>query len=320
MLMKKYIIYPLLSLLLICANALDGYDVKFNKFINYYFIDQQIDWGNLYLEGVDVDFKAAVLAQRKLNGGYFDEKVHAVIPHDSLQTNKEWKNVKDNIAHFIGPMPASSQTNIAWENSCKTIENLLEDAHRAAPIFKNDFQKIAEQTQSITYFGPGGIYLVKSKESLVSKVERDAKSEGISREEAVSKIGDTLRGSLIVDDLNKIPTVIGAIINYAHEKGAKVTFKNLWKEDRESGYVGIHAKILYPVPDSNGIISNHYVLAEMQIHLESMLEGGELSAKERAHLIYENTRSDDQLNSAELSAASKLLFLTAMEEALTKAS
>jgi hypothetical protein len=319
MLSKKFIIYNLLAVLLVCANALDGFDVKFNKFINYYFIDQRFDWGNLYLEGVDVDFKAAVLAQRKLNGGYFDERVHAVIPNDSSQTDKEWKSIKDNIAYYIGPMP-SSQAQVIWKNSSNSIETLLEDAQQAAPKFKNDFEKIAQQTQATPYFGPGGLYLVKSKESLTSKVNRDAVSEEISNEEAVAKIGDTLRGSLVVDNLNKIPAVIDSLIKYANETGAKVTFKNLWKEERESGYVGIHAKILYPVPAMNGKTSNQYILAEMQIHLESMLEGGELSAKERAHLIYETTRSDSELNSTHLSAASKLLFLTAMEEALTKVS
>ena len=55
----------------------------------------------------------------------------------------------------------------------------------------------------------------------------------------------------------------------------------------------------------------------MQIHLDSIVDGTALSAKERAHLIYENVRTEES-SPAELSAASKLLFLTAMQETLQK--
>ncbi len=316
--LAKTIIASLFCMLLTCGSALDGFDVKFNKFSNYYFLDQHIDWGNLYLEGVDIDFKAAELAQQKLKGGRFDETIHSVVPNDFFVTDREWKQAKDYIAYVIGPIPNLNKKESArWENSSKNVDQLLQDAEQVSPIFKRDFQQIAYRIQAVANFGPNDQFIVKSKKSLTEKVDRDASLFKMSKEEAVIKIGDAIRGTIIVDHLQKIPTVISAIMQYADNKGAKVAFKNLWIEDRESGYVGIHAKILYPLPHAKNGTEDRYILAEMQIHLANMVDGTEASAKERAHFIYEQVRDED-LNPEELAAASKLFFLTAMEEVLAK--
>lgn len=315
---KKSITINLICILILCVSALDGFDVKFNKFIDFYFIDQSKNWGNLYIEGVEVDFKAAALAQKKLKGGYFDENSHSVIPHDFAATEKEWKKVKDYLASLIGPVPdLFKEESSNWENSAKTVNDLWQDAYRLSLKFKSDFRTIAAKTDSIVNFGPGDQFIIKTKESLTRKVNQDAMRLKISQEEALAKIGDVLRGTIIVDDIKKISMVIEDIIRYAEQAQAKVTFKNLWKEDREFGYVGIHAKILYPLSNEQGN-EIHYILAEMQIHLADMVDGTEMSAKERTHFIYEQIRVDDKPQSIELSAASKLLFLTAMEEALAK--
>jgi|GEM_PF-2891273 len=315
---KKNLTATIICTLIFFATSLDGFNAKFNKFSSFYFINEKLDWGNLYVEGVEIDFKAAVLAQRRLRGGYFDEHIHSVIPNDFNKTDMEWKRIKDQIAYLIGPIPYSSpRESASWKNSTKDVDSLLDDARRMSFIFKNDFQSIALQTQTTVHFGSENQFIVKSKESLMKKVKRDAKALNISQEEAIEKIGDALRGTLIVDDLKTIPLVIAEIIQYVDDIGGKVAFRNLWVEDRKSGYVGVHAKILFPLQNEGKKEGNHYILTEMQIHLDSIVDGSEVSAKERAHSIYENLREDDS-PSIQVSAASKLLFLTAMEGVLSK--
>lgn len=312
--MFKNIIVASLIVLSLTYTSLDGFDVTKQKFKVFHRLSQT-GWGKLFCDGFEIDVKAAELAAEKLSGGYFDEKIHTVIPSDFYQTEKVWKRTKDRIAQLIGPIPAPKGTDSAlWENSSKTVNGLLQDAQKMAPLFKKDFQNIALAHRAMANFGPGNEFIVKSSGSLIRKVNRDAKEFNLSEAEAVSQIGDVLRGTVIADKVQKIPGIIAAIVDYADKQGAKVVFKNLWLEDRESGYVGIHAKLLLPILEAEG---TRYVLAEMQIHLDSIADGTAMSAKERAHLIYENVRSE-QTSPVELSAASKLLFLTAMDEALQK--
>ena len=278
----------MLTALLTSAHFLDGFDITKSKFKFFHHLESQEEWGNLFVDGYAIDIKAAELAEEKLHGGHYDDMIHTVVPEDIALTEKEWKQTKDRIARLIGPVPSSSETESAlWENSSRTVDELLQDAHAKDPTFKREFQEIARQKGVIANFGPGNEFSVKSRASLIDKVDRYAKALEVSKTEAVMKIGDALRGTIIVDAVEKIPEIIALIADYADKQGAKVVFNNLWAEDRESGYVGIHAKLLLPVTQEGGV---RYLMAEMQIHLDSMVDGTAMSAKERAHLIYENVR------------------------------
>lgn len=315
---NKILITNLLTIFFIFENILDGFNDKFDKFNNYYFINDRSDWGNLYIEGLDIDFKAAILAQRKLSGGHFDEKAHCVIPRNFSQTDRIWKMTKDDILNLIGPLPEGSSDDVEnWENSSKTVEGILEDAEKVSFKFKQDFQDIASQTRTIANFGLNDEFLIKSEESLVRKLNEDAKDLNLCSEEALARIGDVLRGTIIVDDIDKIFFVVFTIQKYAESIGGKVAFKNAWAQDRESGYVGIHAKILFPIQDNGENNEPSYIITEMQIHLENLVDGTKFCPKERAHLIYENARKKNH-HSRGLTASSKLIFLIGMEEAKLK--
>ena len=302
------------SMLIILCLALTGFDKKINN--SSHVIEHKSDWNNLFVEGYEIDLKAADFAEKKLKGGYYDNDLHAVIPCDVPQIEKEWKKAKDRIARVIGPIPnLSTKNSFLWENSSKSVDDLLFDANSLAPFFKESFQNIALAVKGRVNFGPGDQSLIKSHESLINKVNRDASDLHLSEEEAIAKIGDTIRGTIIVDDLDKIPEVIVEILDYVDQHEAKVVFKNMWKEDRESGYIGIHAKLLLPLPQTEAFAEKRYILAEMQIHLNSIVDGTAQSAKERAHVIYEQVRLEE-IYLPTLAAASKLIFLTAMQDIL----
>jgi hypothetical protein len=314
---KKIVTISFLFLLSIKIIFLSGSDQKLNQFATV--VEWEFDWGNLFVEGHEIDFKAAELAQRKLKGGCYDNYLHVVIPNDLMQTRTEWKKAKDHIAGMIGPIStlSSSERSLLWENNSKNVDDLLKDAKSLAPSFKEDFKCIALKTGANAFFGQNDQNILKTRESLISKVQRDAHVLELSEEEAVAKIGDVLRGTIIVDRLDQIPIVIDHIINYADYKDGQVMFKNIWTEDRQSGYVGIHAKLLLPLPLDEESKEQRHLLAEMQIHLHSMVDGTDDCVKEREHKIYEHVRGEN-VKQPKLSAASQLLYLTAMEDLLNK--
>lgn len=310
--LKKFILISLLilGLNIHLVNGMNQTILSSNSAIEY-----QADWGNLWMEGQEIDLKAAELAHRKLKGGHYDSNLHTVIPTDIIQTEKEWKKTKGYIAQLIGPLPSLVFQDLTlWKNSATTIDDLLQDARLMAPSFKADFEYIAAITGAETYFGTDDQHIVKARESLASKVQRDAKSLQITEEEAIGKISDTLRGTLIVDDIFQIASVIAEIIHYVDYKDGQVIFKNLWKEDRkQDGYVGIHAKMLLPIWPIENSAEQRYIITEMQIHFRSIEDGTDQCAKEREHIVYEHIRSENY-DPATLTAASRLLYLTAMQE------
>jgi len=312
---KKIIPTSLLIIFCLSINFLSGHSELFRCY--HYPIEYRVDFDSLLSEGHEIDLKASEFAQNKLHGWYYDHEIHAVVPNDINQTDEEWKKTKDKIARVIGPLPSYiNQDYRSWKNSAKTVDELIQDASIMAPSFIKDFEHLASLTGTKANFGPNNQYAMKSRASLINKVKRDSNEFKISDEEAVTLIGDALRGTLILNDLSQIPTVVAEIINYAKDHDARVTFKNLWAEDRESGYVGIHAKLLLPLHNSEKGKAQRYILAEMQIHLYSIFDGTSESVKERGHLIYEHVRDLEDFDHLKHSAASRLLFLTAMQEVL----
>jgi hypothetical protein len=66
---------------------------------------------------------------------------------------------------------------------------------------------------------------------------------------------------------------------------------------------------------AEGAGNKRYILSEMQIHLKSIVDGSAKSPKEREHVIYEQVRGE-KFKAPTLAAASKLIYLTAMQDIL----
>jgi hypothetical protein len=312
----KRLISALCLGLMVSVYSLDGFDVTAQKFKIFHHLGNSNQWCALFTDGFEIDYEAAELAEEKLGGGYFDPTIQTVIPNNLEKTEREWKRVKNQLSKLIGFMsePFVGENGNLWRNSSKTTGELIEDALLMAPGFKEDFQAIAAKAGSVANFGPGNANLVKSESSLRRKVTSDMKEMNGTETEAVSKIGDALRGTIVVEQLQEIPLVMEEIAAYARQQGGNASFKNLWLEDRDSGYVGVHTKLLLPLIRDGQV---RYLLAEMQIHLDSVVDGTMMSAKEKAHVIYERNRAGEN-PTVEISVASKLLFLTAMQHALDK--
>lgn len=258
----------------------------------------------------EIDEKAAYSVV-ELGGGFYYNDLEVVIPFQPELVHKEWQIIKKKIAKRIGKItPVASVENFLWQNSATSIDELLEDAQISAFHFFNACKNIAKKTNSRISFGPENAYLIKSKKSLSRKVTRDAQEIGISEEQAVAKIGDVIRGTIITDSPDNIPRIVEEIKDWVAEAGGEVFFRNYWIEERQSGYVGIHAKLILPVDEYH---VEKFILAELQIHLPFIMDGSRGCVKEREHILYDKWKSH-HFDPDMLSAASKLLYLTALKK------
>lgn len=248
-----------------------------------------------------------------LGGGIYSHQLGVVLPVNPMRVNMEWEHSKNKIARAIGilPHPTNTESRL-WTNSANSEKELLDHSNKLAPFFKDMCNQVALTVGGNANFGPGDKYIVKAPDSLHRKIAQDAHVMGISESDSLSKIGDALRGTLVVEKPEQIQQVAKEIIKKVEENQGKVVFKNLWEEDRQSGYVGVHAKIFLPLA-KEGPDSKKTLIVELQIHLKNIMDGTEECVKERSHIIYNQVRTG-AVNTAELASASKLLFLTALRE------
>lgn len=249
----------------------------------------------------------------EIGGGFYCREVDAVVPLFPSLVRLEWLNYKNAIAEKIGPVfPGPSKESAAWSNSTTSIDQLIVDAKEASNQFLSMCLKISQKTGCSSNFGVDNQYMIKSKKSIESKIN-EAMTEGLSKEEAIRKIRDTLRGTIIADRVEQIPLIVQALKNSAREMGREVIFINIWNDNRASGYVGIHAKMLFPIYDEKGKDTKRSINAEIQIHLKSIMDGTQQCAKERAHLIY-NQMHTLGIDSKIQTSSSMLLYLTALKQ------
>lgn len=262
----------------------------------------------------EVDTKVAKVVE-ELGGGVYHSEVEAIVPFFSSYVRNEWFKYKNEITERIGPIvPRVSTESALWENSAKTVEDLLQDAERVASHFRESCLQIAKKTNSAVSFGIKDESIIKSKASLIRKVKQTAQELGISEAEAIAKIRDTVRGTIIVDTPEQIPLVVEAIKELALAEKREVVFINAWEENRPSGYVGVHAKLLFPIHEKKSTSFQKNIIVEIQIHLKCIMDGTLSSVKEREHLLYEHIRNGTFNYSDLQTSASTLLYLTGLKE------
>lgn len=261
---------------------------------------------------LEIDSQSVKIAE-EIGGGVYYHEVDAIVPLFPSLVRTEWMNYKNAIAEEIGAIyPAPTQESALWRNTADSIDALVKDAQMAAPYFWEMCLTIAKRTESIANFGIGNQYMIKSKESISRKVQESV-VQGESKEEAISKIRDTLRGTIIAETPEQIPLIVQALKEFAYGMGREIVFINIWKENRPSGYVGIHAKMLFPIYDEEGHQTQSNIIIEIQIHLKCIMDGTQMCVKEREHLLYDEMRKKN-VDPEIQTAASTLLYLTALKQ------
>lgn len=268
-------------------------------------IEQSIALKKNQVQEID---RRVIRVVEELGGGIYDRDVGAIIPLFPFQIRIEWMKYKNEIIERIGPIyPRESIQSNLWENNARTVDELLEDAWAASSYFREKCLQIAKKTDSEANFGFQDTSIVKSRASLARKVKKTAQKLRISEEEAVAKIRDALRGTIIVDTPEQIAVVVDAIKEFAQSEKREAVFINIWEENRASGYVSVHAKMLLPIPEKY-VSGKKNIIIEIQIHLRCVMDG-----TMHGHFLYEYIR-DDKRNSELQTSASTLLYLTALKQ------
>ncbi|MBS4168329.1 hypothetical protein [Parachlamydia sp. AcF125] len=209
-----------------------------------------------------------------------------VVPLDAEKVEQGYQEKKQEIASRISIIEDREHIQQArsWQNSSTTVADLLKDAESLKGTYAGFLREIAFQNNGEAHFGPDDMFITKSESSLRRKVNDDMKILGKTEEQCTQQAGDSLRGTVVLEKPENITGFVRAFQEKCQEKGYDVTFKNVWKEDRSTGYVGVHAKVKM-VTDQGKT-----VLAELQLHLPQIYDGTIACVKEQSHHIYEYAR------------------------------
>jgi hypothetical protein len=134
----------------------------------------------------------------------------------------------------------------------------------------------------------------------------------------IKQIGDVIRGTLIVDDMRTIPTLIKSIRDKIKKHKGEIYIKNFWKEPQKFGYVGIHLKMGMCIPTQSleSLKPDRFILMELQIHPRELMDGTPTCIKELSHSLYKGYDRLEESARKTVLAASQLLYLVPMIEKL----
>jgi len=240
-----------------------------------------------------------------LGGSCLDETTQELVPLDPDSVDKAFDCTKNLFTEQIGEL----QTR--WDsvplNTATKAERLSEDAEAVSYRFQKGCEQIAKECGGQANFGPEDRFLLKKKESLKNKIERDSITEGIPIETATAKIGDALRGTIILETVEQLQQTIQKIEDWVERERGAIVWKNTLEEARDDGYVGVHGKMSLAYSDKWG--TTRSVRAELQLHFRSITDGSLSSRKERMHQLYKSAPSS---NSSANEQTSRLSFFSGL--------
>jgi len=266
----------------------------------------------------------------ELGGCTFDSTVQAYIPIYPEKVHEAWLAQKEIIREKLGqiyPKDTEAMGSYFWKNTAKTVEDLLEHAKQGIPHFKAFLEGIATALEGKTYFGEGDEHIVKTRDSIKDKVKRFIIQQAgygntVSEQIATMLINDSLRGTIIVNDIPQCLKVLAMLRNECAIVKYDLVFSNKFEDDYKNGYIGIHAKVVYKYTFSG---QERSVVSEVQIHFNAIENGTPFCPSQVTHSIYEQTRQINEngsvtsadssaISKESLEAAIKMQFLIGMEK------
>jgi hypothetical protein len=250
----------------------------------------------------------SLLYAQKLGGVRYNEKIDAFVPISTETFQNHLHKHKEQIAKAIGTIyPLDDETTKAWVNSAKNMEELLIDAQLASEIVKDISLDTASDVKAVfVSFGKDKSCLIKKESSIYEKMRRYSRLLSIPVEDVLPIVNDSVRGSIITDNIHNLLQAVGVFRAKAESQGIKVAFKNLWQRT-QGAYGSIHAKLYIPLTNKNSN-ETRYVLGEIQFHLRAIFNGSSQSPKEKQHILYEKIRNLNADTTADTTLAGDLIY------------
>lgn len=265
------------------------------------------------------------------------------LPYHFKRLKNAQSALRESIALRIGDVPRPVGIN---KNSATTDKQLYKDALELATPFMHLIRRLAYEVKGIACFGPENeqCQVVKSPASLVRKLRDDLvvhlkknvenfntledfvdlSNEGYLK--ALSTFSDALRATIIIDSIDQMHRLFEKfeILGFSNRQIKGISFKNIWIENRDNGYVSIHIKLTMSYTDENGV--THQINTEVQIQFRPFFNGRKDCTKEYNHIIMEYGRKIkaktlvmDEYDEKAAEAASllqSLLFMKTLEESI----
>ncbi len=260
---------------------------------------------------------------------HWEPNLLAIVPNPRAYSSLQnlWRCMRQPLRQRLGTVSStieSTATDISnsipysGRNTASTIDELYDDAMQGSHKLRDVCRNIQKRCRGQAHFGPNDANIVKSKESMVSKVQRMQAESNCSTATAIQGIDDAVRGTLSFKTMQQLKMGINIFFNHAKANGWKIECSNLWTNEHDyGGYLDVDARIEIPVGDER------VVIAEVQFHLQDFYDGSKQSIVARAHKIYEQLRmipvigsSPSNLSFEELNETSRLYFASALFQAI----
>jgi len=239
----------------------------------------------------------------------------AVAPNDPKKLRAMWAKAAANMAKLMGvgsSPPEAMLQEKSWRNTTKEPLEKPEDLHALAKSCEASWikavQHVATQAGGEANFGPGDAFAVKGMGSITRKMKKKMADRGLSQADALqSSLGDAVRGTILADRAQDVGEAVRRAQAHFESLGGKMIVDNKFTPPPNStGYVGVHADVLFPTPDGGTI------KAELQFHPKALNSGDRECVKEQSHGLYEKSRDAKGDEVAKLDSAQMMLFTAGM--------
>ena len=299
-----------------CFNATlawEGFATEYASFVDQY-----------YKGSMEVTFKTPTELLESTPDARENASAFVPLVTDISSMKRAWLSAKSQIAAIIGNDVLDQKMNITREfvsTDVGTVNELLAKAALVAPEFKAFADNLSSAIPG-AYFtaGPDDMYLTKTNASLTRKVFSRMNNSEQDMEYIVSRIGDAVRGTIVVEHSWQLKELIELFEPKLLElaTGSLITFENKFAPEvrYESGYVGVHCNMLFN--SKNKEIGP--LIVEMQLHLASIFDGTNECPKEYSHSVYEVARvlpkTGYEQEKATMNSAQMLAFHFGMNKTL----
>lgn len=234
------------------------------------------------------------------------------VPRNESKLREIFERGRQAIAKALGGIGDDAPA-APFSNGARSVDELIADSRATEATLRELIDGAAAAVKGESFYGEGGKNAVKTPESIGHKIRRImSKNPRLTEADAVQKIGDGVRGSLLVDTPEQVRAAITELRARAKKQGTKIVVDNKFADPdqfHKGGYAAIHCDVEFQTKGGRTL------RGELQVHLRSVYDGTPTCVKDRTHKLLELAQGREGTLDAErakkVNLAGVLLFASA---------
>jgi len=234
------------------------------------------------------------------------------VPRNESKLREIFERGRQAIAKALGGIGDGAPA-APFSNGARSVEELIADSRATEATLRELIDGAAAAVKGESFYGEGGKNAVKTPESIGHKIRRImAKNPRLTEADAVQKIGDGVRGSLLVDTPDQARAAIAELRARAKKQGTQIVVDNKFADPdqfHKGGYAAIHCDVEFRTKGGRTL------RGELQVHLKSVYDGTPSCVKDRTHKLLELAQGRegalDPERAKKVNLAGVLLFASA---------